>query len=565
MNQSLPLALLTALALPLAPAHAFSFDPAPLPSAESQADPVLASPAYEDGAGRHDLGYHVLMRSGEHRADQIFGLLTNRQGNLVHRPDGGATVSQKNDYSSLLQVKGGLFMVTQFEQLPGALYLSQLTQDPADGRLTVERTRPLDLASIRGGWNFCAGSTTPWQTHLGAEEYEPDAAARDPGSGAIDKYFRAMAAYTDGDPASLDPYDYGWMVEVSVRDYADVSLARRYALGRFSHEVGLVMPDRRSVYLTDDDTNTALYRFVADRPEALASGTLYAARWHQTEASKGGVARLDWISLGHADEGTIAAALKRKIRFDDLFERKPPRQDGVCPADFGSVNTRFGHECLRLKPGMETLASRLETRRFAALRGATTEFRKMEGLTFDPTSRRLFVAVTAIERGMEDRQDKGAADNRYDAGGPNHIRLPYNPCGAVYALPLDDNYTAIGMQALITGQPVEDDPENSCATRGIANPDNLTFLTGRHTLVIAEDSAHGHLHNLLWAYDLKRGALTRLLSAPLGAEVTGSYDYPDINGWGYLMCSIQHPDAGPALTGYLGPIRAVPVKHPETP
>jgi uncharacterized protein len=556
MIRQLSQGLLAALIAPLTQAHALTFDPAPLAASEKQAAQVLTSPAYEDSMGRHTLGYQVLIHSGERRDNQIFGQLYDRQGRPLHRPGGGTAVSQKNDYSSLLRVDGSLYMLTQFEEIPGALYLSEVTQDPASGRLAVKRTRPLDLTPIQGGWNFCAGSTTPWQSHLGTEEYEPDAAARDPRSGAIDKYFQSMAAYTDGNPASLDPYDYGWSLEITVHDYAEASIVRRYAMGRFSHEVALVMPDRRTVYQTDDAYNTALYRFVADRPGKLASGTLYAARWHQTDAARGGSAGLEWISLGHADDATIAAALQRKTRFEDLFERESPLQDGTCPAGFGSVNTRFGHECLRLKPGMEILASRLESRRFAALRGATTEFRKMEGLTFDPTSRQLFVAVTAIERGMEDRRDRGAADDRFDAGGQNHIRLPYNSCGAVYALPLDETFTATAMHALVIGRAVDDDPENGCDTTGIANPDNLTFLAGQRTLVIAEDSAHGHLHNMLWAYDLDSSGLTRLLSAPLGAEVTGSYYYPDINGWGYLMCTIQHPAEGSAQTGYLGPFRS---------
>ena len=103
---------------------------------------------------------------------------------------------------------------------------------------------------------------------------------------------------------------------------------------------------------------------------------------------------------------------------------------------------------------------------------------------------------------------------------------------------------------------MQDDPENQCDSGAIANPDNLTFLTGQGTLIIAEDSGKGHLHNMLWAYRPAEGDLTRLLTAPQGAEVTGSYYYPDIDGWGYLMCTIQHPAQGPALTGYLGPFPA---------
>jgi secreted PhoX family phosphatase len=555
VNTRLPLLLLGALALP---AWAFTFEPLPLPDSPAEASAVRAAPGYRHAGKSYALRYHTLMRSGERRGEQIFGLLHSRDGNLIHAPDGTARVSRKNDFSSLLQVTDGLFMLTQFEEIPGTIYLSELTQEPDSGLLGVSRTRPLDLTGVEGGWNHCAGSTTPWQTHLGTEEYEPNAAARDPESGAIDRYFQAMAAYLDGDPAALDPYAYGWQLEIAVEDFTRVRVAKRYAMGRFSHEVGLVMPDRRTVYLTDDAHNTALFRFVADRPGDLTSGTLYAARWRQLDARRGGRGKLDWLDLGHAKEREIAAAIGGKTRFEDLFDRAEPAADGRCEKDFRAVNTRFGAECLRLKPGRERLASRLESRRYAALRGATTEFNKMEGLTLDPARQRLYVAITAIARGMEDGRNKGADDPTFDLGGANHIRLQYNPCGAVYELALDEAFVAREMRALLWGEPVNDDPDNLCSSEGIANPDNLTFLTGGDTLIIAEDSQHGHLHNMLWAYSVGEGRLSRLLTAPLGAEVTGSYYYPNIGGWGYLMTSLQHPAEGPALTGYLGPFNTDP-------
>ncbi len=546
--------LLAAWLSPLA--YALEFDPLSLPETAAEGEAVRSSGGYTRGHRHHELEYRVLMRSGERRADQLFGLLHDRNGNLLHAPDGGARISRKNDFSSLLRAEGGLFMLTQFEELPGAIYLSELTQAPQTGLLHVTRTRPLDLSDLNGGWNHCAGSVTPWQTHLATEEYEPDAAARDPKSGAIDRYYQAMADYVGGDPARLNPYDYGWQLEIEVKDFDHADVTRRYALGRFSHEVGLVMPDLRTVYLTDDGDNTALFRFVADRPGDLASGRLFAARWEQTDGAGGGAARLDWIDLGHADEQEIARAVANQPRFEDLFERSPLAGDGHCPDGFTPVNTRFGAECLKLRPGQERLASRLESRRFAALRGATTEFRKMEGLAYDPATRRLFVAMSLIDRGMEDRRKQGRRDERYDRGGPNHIRLDHNPCGAVYALPLDEVYAATGMQALLSGRAIADDRENRCDLAAIANPDNLTFMTGQGTLIIAEDSGEGHRHNMLWAYRPDEDALTRLLTAPPGAEVTGSYYYPDIDGWGYLMCTVQHPPRGPALTGYLGPFPA---------
>jgi secreted PhoX family phosphatase len=518
---------------------------------------IRGSQAYLINGKRAPIDYHALIRSGERRQDQIFGLLHDREGNLIHQADGSGHISNKNDFSSLIQVDGSLFMLTHFEEIPGGIYLSKLDQDSNSGELKVTHTRPLDLSGVNGGWNHCAGSTTPWQTHLGTEEYEPNAAALDE-RGGIDHYYQGMAKYFGGDLKSLYPYDYGWQIEISVDNFQKADVHKRYAMGRLSHEVGLVMPDRRTVYITDDALNTALFRFVADHPEDLSSGTLYAARWQQTGDQDGGQAKLDWVSLGHANEDEIRTTMAKKPGFDDIFKRAKPIEDNSCPDSFSSINTRFGFECLQTLPGKEKIASRLESRRYAALMGATTEFRKMEGLAFDPARQELYVAITTISQGMEDQANGETSSPGFDQGGPNHIRLPHTPCGAVYALSLDKNYIATDMRAIITGETAQDDPENFCLTSGIANPDNLTFLTGQDTLIIAEDSGQGHVNNMLWAFNLKDRQLTRLLTAPLGAEVTGSYYYPDINGWGYLMTTIQHPTEGPATTGYLGPF-----KHPR--
>ncbi|MEJ2395823.1 MAG: hypothetical protein P8Z77_13890 [Candidatus Thiodiazotropha sp.] len=165
MKTELLLPLLAgALSLPV---QAFTFDPLPLPDSMEQADVVRSSPRYRHADKPVALDYQVLMRSGDRRADQIFGLLHDRNGNLIHAPDGGPRISRKNDFSSLLKVDKGLFMLTQFEEIPGSIYLSELTQDRSTGKLNVTRTRPLDLADVNGGWNHCAGrsiaTTRPWR------------------------------------------------------------------------------------------------------------------------------------------------------------------------------------------------------------------------------------------------------------------------------------------------------------------------------------------------------------------------------------------------------------------
>ena len=52
-------------------------------------------------------------------------------------------------------------------------------------------------------------------------------------------------------------------------------------MGRLAFEMGEVMPDRKTVYLGDDGDDVIRAMFIADTPEDLSAGTLYAARWIQ--------------------------------------------------------------------------------------------------------------------------------------------------------------------------------------------------------------------------------------------------------------------------------------------
>lgn len=41
------------------------------------------------------------------------------------------------------------------------------------------------------------------------------------------------------------------------------------------------MPDNKTVYSTDDGTNTAFWKFIMDKPNDMSSGTLYGAKFFQ--------------------------------------------------------------------------------------------------------------------------------------------------------------------------------------------------------------------------------------------------------------------------------------------
>jgi hypothetical protein len=90
----------------------------------------------------------------------------------------------------------------------------------------------------------------------------------------------------------------------------------------------------------------------------------------------GGSSNLSWVRLAHASDDEIKDMVDGGIKFGNIFN--------VSNADPGDatlkkIKTYTGTEWLRLKPWMEKAAAFLETRRYAALLGATTEFAKMEG------------------------------------------------------------------------------------------------------------------------------------------------------------------------------------------
>ncbi|MCG6940456.1 MAG: DUF839 domain-containing protein [Thiohalocapsa sp.] len=595
--------------------------PAPAASVATPPDPatekheVLSSQSAKIKGMMEQTGFTTLLRSGDTlpllvgttasaTQTERFGKLYMEDGTALTDESNtscdengvncGDAISNSNDFNSLHRVGDHLYLVSHFETRPAAMYLTKLKQ-ASDGTLTPLATRLIDFSGVYGGWVHCAGTVTPWNSHLGSEEYEPDAREWVDPNLDITPYNAAQAAYYDntgwtfnnndpeGDPdvakTVMNPYRYGYPVEVTVNADGSTGVSKHFAMGRTANELSIVMPDQKTVYITDDGTNTMLAMFVADTAGDLSSGTLYAAKWHQIQnnASRpGGYAWLSWINLGHASDADVKAFVddayndvdgRWEVQFDDLFDYADPDTNGDCPT--GLTFTNSGHEapyqeCLKVKDtlptGMdEAVLARFETRRYAALQGATTEFRKMEGATFDPARRVMYLAISEISKGMTN------GDATYDAGGNNDIRLNENKCGGVYELrmfnggmdsegnAIDSGYVARLMQGVIEGEPVTPDENgnNGCSLESIGNPDNISFLPGYNLLVIGEDAGNSvHQIDMVWAYDLRTKDLTRMQTTPFGSETTSVYWYPDLNGWGYLMSVVQHP-YGESDTGEL--------------
>src|SRR3546814_13242323 len=68
----------------------------------------------------------------------------------------------------------------------------------------------------------------------------------------------------DGDASKVNPYFWGFPVEISVSDAGAATATKHYSMGRFAHELSYVMPDKKTVYEKDDGTNVGFYRYRSD-------------------------------------------------------------------------------------------------------------------------------------------------------------------------------------------------------------------------------------------------------------------------------------------------------------
>ena len=225
----------------------------------------------------------------------------------------------------------------------------------------------------------CAGSVTPWETHIGSEEYEPDAKAfysgGDTGSRVRD-FLRYFDVYTDkatwqeAQDHGFYVYRYGYPWETVVNADFSETTVKLYAHGRQSYEMPYAMPDRKTVYNTDDGTNVMFAMFKATAANDLKEGINYCARYHQTSPTDvradDWTADIEWIEMPWASAAEIEAAIETH-QFSDLFDLESCNADGSCPSPgYTSVNEGGrGCECLRVRPGKDAIAAHLEKRRYA--------------------------------------------------------------------------------------------------------------------------------------------------------------------------------------------------------
>lgn len=483
----------------------------------------------EDGGGeevRTAAGsYRVLANGGDPTDDDAgFGVPYSPDGEALsdaNYPDFNGFVP-----SSAAPDEGYLF--TNWESRPGMVSRLHLRRG-ASGSWSVQGSTNVDFRPVEGTWANCFGSVSPWGTPLSAEEnYSAAMTDRwndpdwDRGDDEDGDEVANLAAYLGYHP---NPYRYGYMVEITEPESASPTPAKRFAMGRFAHETAAVMPDGRTAYLTDDGSAKSFYKFVADEAGDLSAGTLYAAKHTQDEGDEVATVGFDieWIELAHGDDAEIEGWIAEYdgIGYDDY-------EDGGT-----SYVTEAEIEAWANGDAADDRVAFLETMRAAEAVGATTEFRKMEGINAAPGAEpgdSLYVSMSKVDATMAD--------------GEGDVQLAGNEYGAVYRMPLESNYDVTRLEPVLTGGPdanvcggcpydaspnadssvcadcalnprlEEDDGDEGFGPLGtdllgsaptvdpenaIANPDNLVVLAdGR--VVVGEDTSE-HEHNMIWLYD----------------------------------------------------------------
>ncbi len=478
------------------------FDAASATSMELPAEDKRGAIAVTNGE------YVTFGKAGDTLGDgKLFGGVYNVAGDLMY-------VSNTPDFNGFVPSGADTaYLYTAWEGAgrDGASTVTRLMLNMVEGKWAADlgKSKVLDLSSVYGGAVLCSGIVTPWGTPLLAEEYffYNSALWNHPGNNDEDE----RASFQDGTDVTYiksksmsdylgkmsNPYRYGYLIEIQDPNGAE-TLVKHYATGRLSHETAAIMPDKRTVYMTDDDSgayasdtyNSAsggvLFKFVADTEGDLSSGTLFAAKLTQDTESDPDKAGFDvtWVELGHGNNAEI--------------DGWAAEYDGVTVADYVDGQTSYisDDEVRAYAAGTadDARAAFLESRRTAAAMGATNEWDKLEGITSNANT--VYIAASGIAFTMD--KSWGHLDwstGAKDEANAGAIALDAEGCGGTYRAVTGDDFNITRIDPYVIGQTAAD---GSCEMDRPANPDNILALNDG-TLLIGEDAgSKKHTLDMLW-------------------------------------------------------------------
>ncbi len=470
-----------------------------------------------------DGAYIVLAKAGEPLGDgKVLGGVYDTSGNLMY-------ISNAPDFNGFIPTSGNTaYLYTGWEGAgrDGAGAVSRLPLKRVDGKWQADLAggAMLDVSSIDGAQVVCSGTVTPWGTPLMAEEnfYFNSAVWNHPNQYDDDENpgYKGGNDITYIKPKNMmqylgrmaNPYRYGYLFEVNnAATASDYSFVKQYATGRLSHETAAIMPDARTLYMSDDDSakyndktyNTAsggvLFKFVADVKGDLGSGTLYAAKLTQDDTPDPQKAGFDveWVELAHGNNAQIEGWIAEydNVTTDDYVEGQTSyisNDDIMNWAEGKTGKDLNGDGAVGSYP--DDRPAFLESRRAAAALGATNEWDKLEGATsFGNT---VYVAASALSWTMDKswgQPDWVTGERDKTDGGA--IALNKEDCGGVYVANTGSDYNMTRLDPYLVGKTIED---GSCDMSLPANPDNILAMPDGSLLIGEDAGPKKHTLDMLW-------------------------------------------------------------------
>ncbi|WP_441000076.1 alkaline phosphatase PhoX [Fodinibius sp. SL11] len=245
-----------------------------------------------------DFSYKIISTFGDTMDDGFM---------VPHRPDGMATFPSPDGYTILIRnhevnpAKGGAesafgedFALTS-KLDPSDFYDYGNNNNPGQGGTTtvIYDTEKQEVVrqylSLAGTLRNCAGGPTPWNSWLSCEEI-----------------------VTKPDDVYAKPH--GYVFEVPARTQMGVTKPTPIkAMGRFNHEAIAVDPKSDVIYLTEDEHDSLLYRFIPNTPGQLLKGGILQAlavkdklgldtrNWKKRTIKEGQSMDVEWIDLDDID------------------------------------------------------------------------------------------------------------------------------------------------------------------------------------------------------------------------------------------------------------------------
>lgn len=228
----------------------------------------------------------------------------------VHTHDGEFAVAKQNhDFTGYIPIDGRSdsgYVIVNHEMIikdpilgdGGGMTVFTVYRNPLSDKWSVVddsrgKFRNVDFSKVGGTLGNCGGFQTQWGTVMTAEEwmYENNRAIYKDGKGITDTS-NFNVETLNGQPInqSIKRFEnFDWMVEVDVQNAK--AIRKNYNMGRYGHEGGTMLPDGKTVFLTDDFAPGFIYKFVAQKSYDLSVGQLFV--YKQNEDGIGG----QWLKM----------------------------------------------------------------------------------------------------------------------------------------------------------------------------------------------------------------------------------------------------------------------------